>query len=387
VLSMGPDGILNAGDTIYYTITVMNTGNVTIDNIALTDANATGLACTPVEPLPLAPGESSTCTAYHLLTQGDLDAATVSNTATASGQDPDDNPVTDISDDPDDPTDVDTEGDGEPDDPTVTDLPCISIQAFVYLEGAAILDNGSESYSLPMRKNLNDLRLLPGQAFDDVLFGTVYSPPGQPYNAAPWNYNGTEGDAFDSGGDPNFGDADYPSTVVDWVLVSLRDTPDGAGGPLCQAAALLHNDGHLEFVEGFNCCELDLNASYYLVIEHRNHMIVMSDQPVSIVNKTITYDFRNHQSYIDDPFGFGIFIGQKRILGTLYAMFAGNGNQTMTGSSDTDINFDDRSFWEIVNGTIARYRNGDYNLNGDSNFNDRRVWELNNGKFTSVPRD
>ncbi|MCB0610325.1 MAG: DUF11 domain-containing protein, partial [Lewinella sp.] len=106
-LSLGPDGILNAGDTIYYTITVMNTGNVTVDNIGLTDVNAAGLACTPAEPVSLAPGESSTCTAYHIVTQGDLDAGTVSNSATASGDDPNDNPVTDISDDPDDPTDTD----------------------------------------------------------------------------------------------------------------------------------------------------------------------------------------------------------------------------------------------------------------------------------------
>ncbi|HMQ64380.1 MAG TPA: hypothetical protein PKE06_27095, partial [Flavilitoribacter sp.] len=129
------------------------------------------------------------------------------------------------------------------------------------------------------------------------------------------------------------------------------------------------------------------NGSYYLVIEHQNHLIVMSDQPVPVINGMITYDFRYRQSYIDDPFGFGIFVGQKALPNGLYAMYGANGNQVLTGSSDTDINFDDRSFWEAVNGTIARYRSADYNLNGDVNFNDRRLWELNNGKFTSVPRD
>lgn len=264
--------------------------------------------------------------------------------------------------------------------------PCLTVEAWVYLEGGAIFADGSDNYALPMRTTLNDLRLLPGQTYDDAFLGTSYTPAAQPYSAAPWNYTGLEGDLYDSQADPNFADADYPATVVDWVLVSLRTDPDGIGGSLCQAAALLHNDGRIEFVEGFDCCDLDLTATYYLVVEHRNHLIVMSHEPLSVVDGTLTYDFRQQQSYIFDEFNFGTFSGQKEILPGVFAMHAGNGNQTQTTSSDTDVNFDDRTFWESENGIIAKYRFGDYNLNGDTNFNDRRVWELNNGKFTSVPR-
>jgi uncharacterized protein YjdB len=264
---------------------------------------------------------------------------------------------------------------------------CAAIETWVYLEGAAIATDGSANYSLPMRTTLNGLGLLPGQTYNDFFLGTFYTPAGQPYNGAPWNYSGTEGNGFDSNGMLPNANANYPSTVVDWVLVSLRNTPDGTGGPICQAAALLHNDGRIEFINDFKCCGLDFGKSYYVVIEHRNHLIVMSHQPVAIVNGKITYDFRNQQSYISDPFNFGTFSGQKQIQTGKYAMLAGNGNQTLTNSSDTDINFDDRTFWETLNGQIARYRNSDYNLNGDTNFNDRRVWELNNGKFTSVPRN
>jgi hypothetical protein len=386
-LLLGTDNILNAGDVIKYTITVENTGNVTIDNITVIDPNADAgsLSCDPVTIL--APGESFSCVAEHTITQGDLDARQVVNVATARGQDPNDNPVTDDSDDPNDPTDNDPDQDGEPDDPTVTEFPCVTIEAWVYLEGAAIFSDGSENYNLPMRTDLNDLRLLPGQTFDDLFDGPIYNPAQQPYNQAPWNYFGTEGDAYDSGGDLNFADAGYPSTVVDWVLVSLRTDPNGTGGPLCQAAALLHNDGRIEFVEEFACCNLDLTASYYLVIEHRNHLIVMSHEAIPILDGKITYDFRVQQTYIDDPFEFGIFVGQKEILPGVFAMFGGNGNQTLTGTSDTDINFDDRTFWEGENGIIGRYKIGDYNLNGDVNFNDRRLYEINNGRFTSVPRD
>jgi hypothetical protein len=238
-----------------------------------------------------------------------------------------------------------------------------------------------------MRTDLNNLRLLPGQLLVDPFFGSKYSPAGQPYSIAPWNYFGNEGFNFDSDQDPLFADAGYPATVVDWVLVSLRDTPQGTGGPICQAAALLHNDGRIEFVEEFDCCNLDLGQPYYIVVEHRNHLIVMSHEPISIAGNKITYDFRTQQSYIDDQGFPGLFAGQKEILPGVFAMYAGNGNQALTAQSDTDINFDDRTFWESENGKLGEYRIGDYNLNGDTNFNDRVTWERNNGKFTSVPRE
>jgi hypothetical protein len=268
---------------------------------------------------------------------------------------------------------------------------CLTVNSWVYIEGAAANPNGLPTYTIPMRTTLNNLHLLPGQTLVDPFFGIKYTLPGQPYNIAPWNYMGTEGDMFDSGGDPNMGDAGYPPTVVDWVLVSLRDNAEGMGGPLCQAAALLHKNGRIEFVEDFDCCGVNLLDSLYVVIEHRNHLIVMSHNRVPIVpgidSSTITYDFRNKQSYLDDPFMFGIFAQQKEILTGVYAMFAANGNQTLSLQSDTDINFDDRTFWEAQNGQLGEYRIGDYNLNGDTNFNDRVVWERNNGRFTSVPRN
>ncbi|MBW6501175.1 MAG: HYR domain-containing protein, partial [Bacteroidales bacterium] len=269
---------------------------------------------------------------------------------------------------------------------TITVTPsCIEIEAYVYLEGALADPEGTATWTTPMRTDLNDLRILPGQTLVDMFTGNYYTPAGQPYSIAPWLYPGGEGALYDSGGDPSMADAGYPATVVDWVLVSLRTDPEGTGGPVCQKAALLHSDGHIEFVTGFDCCDLDLTGTYYLVIEHRNHLIVMSPEPLPIVGGKITYDFRSTQSYIFNS-GFDVSVGQKEVLPGVFAMYAGNGNQTATSSSDTDINFDDRTYWEGQNGTIGRYRNGDYNLNGDTNYNDRTLWEFNNGRFTSVPR-
>ena len=74
------------GDVISYTITVQNTGNVTLSGVSVSDANADA---TPVcVPTTLAPAATATCTATHTVTQTDLDNGQVTNIATGSGQPP-----------------------------------------------------------------------------------------------------------------------------------------------------------------------------------------------------------------------------------------------------------------------------------------------------------
>ena len=260
----------------------------------------------------------------------------------------------------------------------------VNVEAYVYLEGALIDQDGTETYSLPMRTSLNNMKALPGQTYVKIFGNNVYTLPGQPYSGAPWSYSGNEGEYFDSYGDPDPGTANYDPDVVDWVLVSLRDAPDG--NPMCMKAALLDKFGHIEFVNGgFDCCDLDLSSSYYMVIEHRNHLIIMSKNPIPIIGCTITYDFRCTDSYAYHEYYH--YVGQKEILPGVFAMFAGNGNQAGACTSDTDINADDRTYWESQNGTVGQYRISDYNLNGDCNVNDRTTWEFNMGKFSTVPRN
>ena len=72
------------GQVIPYTITATNTGNVTLSNVSVADANATVGLCSPTIPdATLAVGASITCAASHTVTQADLDAASITNVATA----------------------------------------------------------------------------------------------------------------------------------------------------------------------------------------------------------------------------------------------------------------------------------------------------------------
>ncbi|WP_458628689.1 DUF7507 domain-containing protein [Winogradskyella sp. PC D3.3] len=93
------DGVANVGDEVHYVFEVSNTGNVTVSNITVSDANAVVSG----GPIDLTPGatDSTTFTAVHTLTQSDVDAGYVYNIATATGEDPSGDPVEDESEDPD----------------------------------------------------------------------------------------------------------------------------------------------------------------------------------------------------------------------------------------------------------------------------------------------
>ncbi|MCB0911419.1 MAG: hypothetical protein KDB60_07375, partial [Propionibacteriaceae bacterium] len=73
------------GSTIAYSFIVVNTGNVTLTSVAVTDAKVGTVTCPATT---IAPGGSTTCTATYTLTQTDIDAGHVANTATAAGTPP-----------------------------------------------------------------------------------------------------------------------------------------------------------------------------------------------------------------------------------------------------------------------------------------------------------
>ncbi|WP_127563092.1 DUF7507 domain-containing protein, partial [Nioella ostreopsis] len=127
------DTVWNPGDTITYAVAIENTGNVALDTVALTDALASGspvtLTASDVTVTGevtaddiLEPGETWTYSYDYAVTQADIDAGQVLNTASVTAQDPTDTDVTGTSDGDGDPA-QDSDEDSDPtNDPLVQTL-------------------------------------------------------------------------------------------------------------------------------------------------------------------------------------------------------------------------------------------------------------------------
>jgi gliding motility-associated-like protein/uncharacterized repeat protein (TIGR01451 family) len=89
-----------AGDVINYSIIFKNTGNVTLTDIALVDANADAGSLTPSNIISVLPGATVNITAKHTVKQSDVNAGGFSNQVSANVKDPKGNTIMEVSDDP-----------------------------------------------------------------------------------------------------------------------------------------------------------------------------------------------------------------------------------------------------------------------------------------------
>ncbi|WP_461164283.1 DUF7507 domain-containing protein [Arthrobacter sp. R4-81] len=84
---------LVVGQNITYSFLVTNTGNVTLKDVTVNEGNFSGagelsdVTC-PAEAASLAPAAAITCTATYTVVQEDVDAGSITNTATATGVPP-----------------------------------------------------------------------------------------------------------------------------------------------------------------------------------------------------------------------------------------------------------------------------------------------------------
>ncbi|MBC7892566.1 MAG: hypothetical protein H7Y12_10160 [Sphingobacteriaceae bacterium] len=233
----------------------------------------------------------------------------------------------------------------------------------VCLDLKALLEGPFAEGSSTMQTKLNQRGLLPGQTPVGA-FG-VRTPAGQPFNVAPWNYNGPE----------TVGS--YDADVVDWVLVSLRTDAAQVTSGVYRGAGLLRSDGRITMVGA--CPQLPTDRSYFVVLEHRNHLGVMTPTAVAISNGKLAFDFTAQQSFVNtNPPSSG-----QRQVGSRFVLFSSDGLKT-PGVQNFDINFNDSALWKGENGQYDRYLKGDFNLDADVNFADQVIWKRNSGRYSGV---
>jgi uncharacterized repeat protein (TIGR01451 family) len=92
VKTASPRSLSRAGDTVRYRYLVTNTGNVTLTGVKINDL-LPGLSAIACPSATLSPAGSMTCTASYRLTQANVNAGKVTNTATTTGTPPSGPPV------------------------------------------------------------------------------------------------------------------------------------------------------------------------------------------------------------------------------------------------------------------------------------------------------
>lgn len=76
------------------------------------------------------------------------------------------------------------------------------------------------------------------------------------------------------------------NAIVDWVLVELRDAADRSV-VIESRSALLQRDGDVVDVDGTSGVSFSsAAASYYVLVNHRNHLAILSANPIAIGGST-----------------------------------------------------------------------------------------------------
>ncbi|MCB2220721.1 MAG: hypothetical protein KQI35_10015 [Bacteroidetes bacterium] len=197
-------------------------------------------------------------------------------------------------------------------------------------------------------------------------------PLSQPYNTSPWNYNGTESVTT------------IPSPdIVDWILLELRQAPyvDYATSSAVETrkAAFLKSNGDIVAMDGMTLPRFDIVPSddYYLVIWHRNHLGVLSAQPITMEEDQMTYDFTTGP----DKYYHGIQ-GTKDLSAGTWGMIAADLN------GDGIVDETDKSTGWNVEAGKSGYLFSDANLDAHTNNNDKNQLLYSNTSLESqVPEN
>ncbi|MFZ4707966.1 MAG: hypothetical protein ACOYMF_18335, partial [Bacteroidales bacterium] len=200
-------------------------------------------------------------------------------------------------------------------------------------------------------------------AMSTSLNGNMLIPLSQPYNNPPWNYGGTESVVS------------VPASVVDWVLVDLRDaaTPETATTSITgwPKACFLKSDGTIVGLDGSSLPSIGnpaITNNLYVVVRHRNHIAVMSATGMVLASNTYSFDFT---SGLGQAYGSGA--GYKELETGVFGMVAGDSD------ADGDIALNDYTIWAVDFGNNPVYFSSDNDLDGDIALNDYTKWAVNFG--------
>lgn len=140
--------------------------------------------------------------------------------------------------------------------------------------GASLYSSNGKAYCYSLIMFFEIKIFLEGSYFNNemttILNSNYVLPLDQPFYSNPWYYDGSERLNF------------IPNDMVDWILLELRDKTNNSIR-VSRKAAILKNDGWVMDIHGNTDIPFNVaNDEYYLVVKHRNHLSVISSNPVPI---------------------------------------------------------------------------------------------------------
>jgi len=235
--------------------------------------------------------------------------------------------------------------------------PGIRVELKAFLEGP--FDNSTDEMKTDMI----------GSIPNDQPFG-----PDLPYFGNPmpiWYYNGSESVTSIPGPD-----------IVDWVMVELRDalniTSALPGTVVAKKAAFLTKTGQIVDTDGagFLNFPVTISNNLFIAVYSRNHLGVISANPITETNGIYTYDFSSGSGQ-----AYGANSQKELSPGSgIWGLISGDGNGDGL-ISDMDMS----QVWDLQAGKSG-YGESDYNMNSQSENRDKNnFWVPNIGSASYIP--
>lgn len=217
------------------------------------------------------------------------------------------------------------------------------------LDVKAILSGAYQSSTENMQDNLKRFGLLPLT---------------EPYTGFGYNFVGGGGEEID---DPLILAIEGDNSIVDWVVIELRNSSDNTE-VIYSRAALIQRDGDIVEVDGVSRvdCSVAEYADYFLVLRHRNHLGVMSEDPLNLsVSNSFNLSDGSIDLYGTDPI--------YEISSGLFGLWSGNANMDgqikYNGSSNDKNSILGEVGLFTPNNIVSGYLNEDVNMDGKVKYN------------------
>ncbi|HHZ14677.1 MAG TPA: hypothetical protein GX398_00985 [Candidatus Cloacimonetes bacterium] len=170
-----------------------------------------------------------------------------------------------------------------------------------------------------------------------------------------------------------------PRYIVDWIYIQLRAASTGPSEQ--PQSCFLLDDGTVVDVNGNPKLAFFLTGGmqYYVVVQHRNHLEIMSAQPVAFSTDPQTATVGD-LTLLNSVYG-GNVRGVYAVEPTVLALCSGDADQDgIVGPVDARI------YWRLEAGMLHGYYVADFNLDGNVQPNDRNFyWRTASGKISQVP--